>query len=82
MAGPSVERRAAELHLLRATDPAQIIDYYRRIAAVSADGQLPPGVSFTKMIHAILVHEVRSGKLDLPRTQLSQQQAGSSTSSP
>ncbi len=70
MVDPAVEQRAAELRDLRTSDPAQIIDYYQRIAALAPDGQLPPGVSFGEMIQAILVHEVRCGKLDLSRAAL------------
>ena len=54
------------------TDPAQIIEYYRRISGVPADGQVPCGASFAEMIHTILVHEVRTGKLDACRPQLSE----------
>lgn len=72
MVDPAIERRTGELRALRSTDPAQIIDYYQRIAAVPPDGQLPPGVSFGEMIQAILVHEVRCGKLALSRPSLSE----------
>ena len=72
MVDPAIEQRTEELRALRATDPAQIIAYYQRIAAITPDGQLPPGVSFGEMIQTILIHEVRCGKLALSRQSVSE----------
>jgi len=52
-----MERRAADLHALQATDPAQIISIYRKTAGLSPSVQVPQGVSFYRMIEAILAYE-------------------------
>jgi len=52
-----MERRAADLHVLQSTDPAQIISLYCKTAGLSPSVQVPQGVSFHRMIEAILAHE-------------------------
>jgi hypothetical protein len=52
-----MERRAADLRALQATDPAQIISLYRKTAGLSPSIQVPQGVSFHRMIEAILAYE-------------------------
>ena len=52
-----MERRAADLRVLQATDPAQIISTYRKTAGLSPSVQVPQGVSFYRMIEAILAYE-------------------------
>jgi len=57
------ERRTEELRLLRRLDPAQIIDRYKGLAGIPADGQLPYGISFDAMIAAIVAFEDETGEL-------------------
>jgi hypothetical protein len=53
----SRERRAAELKELQAVNPRDLIEQYCRITGEAAGNQLPHGISFRRMIEAILEHE-------------------------
>jgi hypothetical protein len=51
------ERRLAELRVLQFNNPRSLIEQYWKIAGESSSKQMPQGVSFSKMIEAIIDHE-------------------------
>ena len=56
------ERRAAELRALQSNDPRELIAKYCEISGSPASNQLPHGVSFSRMIEAIVNFEATSEK--------------------
>jgi hypothetical protein len=57
------DRRRGKLHGLRDTDPAVLIDMYRRIAQLKEDVPLPAGVNFVGIVEVILDHEIANGTI-------------------
>ena len=51
--------RRAELVELRSADPVKLLALYRGLKGLGVDSRLPPGVSFTSMIDALLDEEAR-----------------------
>ena len=56
------ERRIAELRALQSSDPRELIAKYCEIAGEPTGNQLPHGVSFSRMIDAIVDFEATSEK--------------------
>ena len=56
------ERRMAELRVLQSSDPRELITKYCEISGELASNQLPHGVSFSRMIEAIVNFEATSEK--------------------
>jgi hypothetical protein len=53
------ETLIAELRALRANDPVKLLSMYRHLKGLGVENQLPPHVSFTGMIDAIVEDEPR-----------------------
>ena len=56
------ERRVAELRVLQSSDPRELLAKYCEISGELASNQLPHGVSFSRMIEAIVNFEATSEK--------------------
>ena len=56
------ERRVAELRILQSSDPRELVAKYCEISGELASNQLPHGVSFSRMIEAIVDFEATSEK--------------------
>jgi hypothetical protein len=54
------DRRTAELRALQQSDPRSIIDLYCEITGRFNGGQMPHQASFSRMIAAIVDHEVNA----------------------
>ncbi len=50
----AIERRRAELHALKSTNPAQLIAIYRHFSGLDECQQLPRNIAFVVMIQTIL----------------------------
>jgi len=51
------DRRRGELHGLRESDSARLIEMYRQVARLDDDRPLPLGTTFVSIVEAILDHE-------------------------
>jgi len=56
------QRRVSELRVLQLNNPRNLIDQYCKIAGESPGSQLPHGVSFSRMIEAIVDNEALAEK--------------------
>ena len=56
--------RAEDLDALRACDPERLLQLYWAATNAPPTTQLPVGISFSKMIDAILAREMADGMID------------------
>jgi hypothetical protein len=62
------KRRQDELLKLRASDPLQIVDLYRRVVGLNRFSMLPGGMDYRSLIESIVEFEAARGRpLDLPK---------------
>ncbi len=60
-------QRRDQLLDLRATDPLQVVAFYRRAIGLNRVSMLPGGMDFTSLIESILDHEASTGRrFELP----------------
>jgi len=60
------EQRVDELRAMQLSNPRSLIEQYRKIAGKMGGKQLPHGISFSRMIDAIVDHEVQTEKSSHP----------------
>lgn len=57
MTETNTDRRVAELRALQQSDPRALIEIYCKITGELSSSQMPGGVSFSRMIEAIVDRE-------------------------
>jgi len=62
------EQRIAELRRMQLSNPRDLIEHYCRIAGAMSGSQMPRGVSFSRMIDAIVEYEATTRSSSQPTT--------------
>ena len=66
MTETQLKQRREQLFELRASDPLQVVELYRRVVGLNRFSMLPGGMDFSSLIETILDFEAANGRpLDL-----------------